>query len=70
VPPAEDNAEVGRVPCEEHLCFTRSVGDCDKLESGDTYVHIAPVAAHIHASVAHIHTAVVHVRVVHSEGLL
>ncbi len=68
VPLAEDDAEVGRVPCEEHLYGGMMRVSCaGSRQSEDrcrrrTNVHVAhwSVGGHVHAAVAHV-VVVVHV---------
>ena len=74
VPLAEDDAQVVRVPVEEHLveewsaAHAASVGGLEEQKRDDvSYVHAAHVAhaAITVAAVAVIHVRMVHVRVVH-----
>lgn len=64
VPAAEDDAEVGCVPGEQHLCWCQPGGlELCNLEIGSAaYVHVALVAV-IHAG--HARHVVVHMTVIH-----
>lgn len=61
MPPAEDDAEVGGVPGEEHLLYTY-ISMSLRWMTRDTDIHIT-LMAHIHPSMAHsfvVHTSMVH----------
>jgi hypothetical protein len=62
-PSAENDAQVRRVPCEEHLQL-RLAWDCTEIWNGDAYVHVA--LGHVVVHAGHVsHVAVVHVGVIH-----